>query len=241
MASAADPVTQAARAGDPDRYLAALYAPEPARGVMIALAAFSADLDRIVSAVREPLLAEIRLQWWRDALSSAQRGDATGHPIADRLAPHLASNLLPPGLLQGMIDAAPRPDLAALAADPQALNAHLNKSAGAAFGLAARALGATHSDPLDAACRNAAASYGLAQALVMAQTAPPALIAAASQALPAALSAVHRLDSAYLPAFLPLTMTPVYLRQAESGASGAPMPLTRWWRLARANLTGRLG
>jgi len=241
MAAAPDSVAEAARDGEPDRYLAALYAPEPARNIMIALAAFSADLTRIVATVREPLLAEIRLQWWRDALGSAQRGEATGHPIADRLAPHLTSGLLPPGLLLGMIDAAPLPDLVALAADPQALNAHLSKSAGAGFALAARALGATHSDALDAACRSAAASYGLARILAAAQKPPLSLIAAARQAQPEALAAVHRLDTAYLPAFLPLTMTAANLRQAEDGIAGAPSPLTRWWRLARANLTGRLG
>ena len=241
MASAPDPVVEAARAGEPDRYLAALYAPEPARGIVIALAAFAADLNRIASSVREPLLAEIRLQWWRDALGAAKRGERTGHPIADRLAPHLVSGLLPPGLLLGLIDVAPHPNLSALAADSQALTAYLSKSTGAGFALAARALGATHSDGLDAACRSAAASYGLARVLAADLHPPDFLIAAARQAMPEAMSAVRCLDSAYLPAFLPLAMTAAYLRQAEAGMAGAPTPLTRWWRLARANLTGRLG
>jgi 15-cis-phytoene synthase len=244
MAALRDLLVEAARAGEPDRYLAALYAPEPARGRMIALAAFAADLARIAATVREPLLAEIRLQWWRDALTAALRGEATGHPIADRLAPDLASGTLPMGLLLGMVDVALPPGLNALAADPQALRARLGKGQGAAFALAARALGAVHSEALEAACQRTGFVYGLSRLLAASPIMAPDIKAAwtgqARQAQPAAAAAVQRLDSALLPAFLPLAMTAAYLGQANGKATGGAMPLRRWWRLARANLSGRL-
>jgi len=241
---APDPVAEAARNGEPDRYLSALYAPEPARGRMIALGAFAADLARIAAAVREPMLAEIRLQWWRDALGAAQRGEVTGHPIADRLAPDLASGLLPVGLLLGMTDAAPRPDLAELAADGQALKALLGKREGAAFALAARALGATHADGLESAAEACGFAYGLARLLIAAPAPDPVLrgqLAARCRAvLPEAATSASRLDSALLPAFLPLSMTSTYLSQADGGAAAGTMPLRRWFRLWRASLSGRL-
>ena len=53
--AALDPVAQAARAQEPDRYLSALYAPEPARSRLVALAAFQAEIARIPASVREPL------------------------------------------------------------------------------------------------------------------------------------------------------------------------------------------
>lgn len=237
---ARDPVLEAARTGEPDRYLSALYASEPARGRLMALAAFAAGLARISSTIREPMLIEIRLQWWRDALVAGQRGEATGHPVADRLAPDVASGILPLGLLLGMADAAPRPDLTRLASDAQALRAQLNKSEGAAFALAARALGAAHSAVLDEACQRAGFGYGLAR---LAVSAPPVaadlrarLAAQCRDALPGAAAAVRRLDTALLPAFLPLTMSDAYLRHS----SGAAMPLLRWWTLWRANLRGRV-
>jgi len=235
-----DPVIEAAKLGEPDRYLSALYAPEPARGRMIALAAFAGDLARIAAGVREPMLAEIRFQWWREALAAGQRGDATGHPIVDRLAPDVASGLLPPGLLLGMIDAAAKPNLGALFTDAQALKAQLSKSEGAAFALAARALGAAHSEALEAACERAGFAYGLARLLVRFSHPVPDLAAQCRQSLPVAAVAVARLDSALLPAFLPLTMTPAYLRQAEVGAAAATLPLRRWWHLWWANLRGQL-
>ena len=42
----------AARAGEPDRYLAALLAPRTERADLLALAAFAAELARVASAVR---------------------------------------------------------------------------------------------------------------------------------------------------------------------------------------------
>src|SRR5581483_4773128 len=79
-----DAVLQSARAGEPDRYLAALLAPAAARAHLLALAAFSSELGRVASAVtREPLMGEIRLQWWRDALEPGASGEPTGNPVAD--------------------------------------------------------------------------------------------------------------------------------------------------------------
>lgn len=239
-----DPVSEAARLGEPDRYIAALYAPEPARGSLIALAAYSGDLARIAATVREPMLAAIRLQWWRDALASGERGAATGHPIADRLAPAIASGLLPLGLLLGMGDAAATRLTAPLVSDDQALKSHLSKSYAAAFMLASRALGATYSAELEAATQLAGQSYGLARLLAAGPALEPGLMAdlasRAREALPRAAAAARRLDSALLPAFLPLTMTAPYLGQVEGTGAARPTPLQRWWRMWRANLGGRL-
>ena len=81
--AAADAVAAAARAGEPDRYLAALLSPSSKRLGLLALAAFSAELANVPRLVtREPGMGEIRLQWWRDALHGDD-GTRTGNPIAD--------------------------------------------------------------------------------------------------------------------------------------------------------------
>ena len=66
------------REGDPDRYLAALFAPADKRPHLFALYAFNHEIARVRDSVREALLGEIRLQWWRDALQGEARGDVRG-------------------------------------------------------------------------------------------------------------------------------------------------------------------
>ena len=63
-----------ARALDRDRFLAAQFAPEPSRVRLLALLALNAEIARAPRAAREPLLAEMRLQWWYEAVSGVLAG-----------------------------------------------------------------------------------------------------------------------------------------------------------------------
>lgn len=60
------------RAVDYERYLATLYAPPSKRPHLAALFAFNAEIARIRETVKDPLLGEIRLRWWRDALDNSE-------------------------------------------------------------------------------------------------------------------------------------------------------------------------
>ena len=64
-------VLDTVRAVDRDRFLAALFAPEPARRGLLALLAFDYELARTRTVTREPMLARIRLEWWREAVAEA--------------------------------------------------------------------------------------------------------------------------------------------------------------------------
>jgi 15-cis-phytoene synthase len=162
-----DTVAASARAGEPDRYLAALLAPPSAREGMLALAAFSAELGRIGQLVtREPMMGEIRLQWWHDALQPAEAGLRTGNPVADALREAVARHDLPAPLLFGMIDA----HASDLEPEPfpteAALDAYLAGSEGAQFALAARMLGGAATPQLEAASEAAGRAYGIARLLL---------------------------------------------------------------------------
>ncbi len=50
---------------------------------------FFRDVSKIAFRVDEPLLGEIRLQWWRDGIAKLARDERLGHPVADALAPFL--------------------------------------------------------------------------------------------------------------------------------------------------------
>ena len=160
-----------ARAGEPDRYLAALLAPRAARDGLLALAAFSAELGRIGHLVRrEPLMGEIRLQWWRDALDLADGpagGDSrTGNPIADALRDARTRHALPGPLLRGMIDAHASDLQAEPFADEDKLDAYFAGSEGAQFALAAQILGAAPGPEMEAASASAGTAYGLTRLLL---------------------------------------------------------------------------
>jgi 15-cis-phytoene synthase len=99
-----DPFAHAAeiaRAGDRDRYLADLFAPQPARDHLFALHAFNVEIARIRESVKEPGLGEIRMQFWRDAL----RGDGAGHPVGRALVETIAAFGLPPEPFETLIEA----------------------------------------------------------------------------------------------------------------------------------------
>jgi phytoene synthase len=91
------------READRDRYLATLFAPAPLRGPLFALYAFDAEVARIRDRVTSPLPGEVRLQWWRDALSGSD--DVVGHPIATALLDAVQRFALAPQLFGDLIDA----------------------------------------------------------------------------------------------------------------------------------------
>jgi phytoene/squalene synthetase len=53
---------------DPDRWMAALFAPADARARLITLYAFYHEIARVPDAVSEPVIGEMRLSWARDAV-----------------------------------------------------------------------------------------------------------------------------------------------------------------------------
>ncbi|MGR3292111.1 MAG: squalene/phytoene synthase family protein, partial [Paracoccaceae bacterium] len=55
--------------GDPDRFLATMAAPVAKRGALFAVYAFNVEVTRAAWASAEPMICEIRLQWWLDALN----------------------------------------------------------------------------------------------------------------------------------------------------------------------------
>lgn len=75
------------RRGDPDRFLATMAAPVSARRVLFPLYAFNLEVARAPWVTNEPLIAQMRLQWWQDALDEIAGGDRVRrHEIATPLS-----------------------------------------------------------------------------------------------------------------------------------------------------------
>ncbi len=92
------------RKADPDRYLCALFAPAARREVLFALYAYNHELARACEVTREPGLALIRLQWWREVVE----GSAKRHEVATPLHAAVQAGALEESLLLEMIQARER-------------------------------------------------------------------------------------------------------------------------------------
>lgn len=157
--SDAEYIRDRVRTGDQDRYWSALLAPEPVRADLLALYAFHLEIAQVPEQVTEAQLGEIRLEWWREVLSTALGGGGGNHPVLMPLAAAAATRAFSPALLEGMIAARtfdlarePMPDFAAL-------RAYLLATAGAVFSLGAQITGVPDGAP--EASEHAAIAYGL--------------------------------------------------------------------------------
>ena len=159
--------------GDPDRFLAAMAAPVAARGALFVLYAFNLELARAPWVTAEPLIARMRLQFWRDVVALEEH---KAHAVAAPLQ-GLIQGGLPVAPLNAMIEAR-EAEVGAQApfAEAAALWAYLEGTAGALMQASVLALGGLES----AAARDFGAAQGLANYLM----AVPALTAAGKRALP---------------------------------------------------------
>jgi phytoene synthase len=121
MPDAFDHCQDLVRSGDKNRFLATLFAPQKYRRALSALYAFNLEVARTRELAREPMPGEIRLQWWRDLLTGAGRGEVDAHPVAAALRDTVVRYRLPPTTLLNLIDGRafdlynePVPDLAYL-------------------------------------------------------------------------------------------------------------------------------
>jgi len=88
---------------DPARFRAAMAAPLIARKVLLPIYAANVEISRAPWVTKEPIIAQMRLQWWRDALEEVAHAAPRRHEVVDALA-----DVLPPVAavaLSGSVDA----------------------------------------------------------------------------------------------------------------------------------------
>lgn len=132
---------------DPERALALSYAPRRGRAGLAALLALDATLGQILRTTREPLVGQMRLTWWHEALVALDRAPPPAQPVLQALAADVVPHGIAGATLAGMIDGWE----VLLDPDPlthSALEAYADARGGAVFALAGRMLGAMEHDPL---------------------------------------------------------------------------------------------
>ncbi|WP_457797400.1 phytoene/squalene synthase family protein [Methylocystis sp. S23] len=247
------------RAGDRDLWLASLFAPAPARRHIHAIYAYALECAEAPAKVSQPLLGEMRLRWWADALSDPASDGARAHPVADALIDTIRRFELPLDEVAALAEAHVADLYDDQTPDVATLEDYCRMTSGGPMRWAARILGAPSSPAFD----EAGISLGVARVLrrPSGPFIPADLLARHgadihSNAAPlrAALAELRdmaqaRYDSARRAArglakgreaLLPAATVPVYLermaRKDYDPLRGLtePSPLRRQWRLWRA-------
>lgn len=161
---------------DADRALALTYVPTAKRAAIQAIWRLDATLGQVLAGGREPLISQIKLTWWRDAL---EKLDST-NPPAEPVLQAVAAEVLPAGVSAVALSELEQGWTPLLSPDPlteDELASYASARGAALFRLSAAILGpplswemersaeawalvdlARHSNPVDAA-----AAYGSAR------------------------------------------------------------------------------
>jgi len=191
--------------------LALAYAPAGARDRWLTLLALDARLAGVVRTAREPMLAQIKLAWWRERLA----GDPAGWPKGEPLLARLAGWADPAGLAP-LVDG-----WEALLAEPPVDAATFAAGRATALTVLARELG---SDP--ALVEPFAHDWALADLALESEASAIAPVPPASGSLPRTLRPLAVLAG-------------VTRRAAARGGAPALYPPGAWLTAVRIGLFGR--
>src|ERR1700749_2563500 len=205
---------------DPDRYFSALFAPADKRPFLFALYALNHELAHVGESIREPMIGEIRLQWWRETLEGARAGNPRSHDIARAMAATFAAADVPADLLDAIIDARSFDLNRGRFADDASRDEYVSATSGNLMRLASRMLGSERDD----LAHEAGLAYGLAGLLrnqaVTGREILPDVATAKADAL-AHLVKARRMKKpgVSLAAFLPASLVPLYVHKPAKDIS----------------------
>ncbi|TXH95474.1 MAG: phytoene synthase [Pseudorhodobacter sp.] len=126
--------------GDPDRFAAVMAAPPAARARLFPLYAFNLEVARAPWASKEPMIAEMRLQWWRDVVAEPA---PRAHEVAGPFHAVIHEAGLPLDVIDALIAARIGDAYGAGFEDGAAFDAYLEDTGASLMWLAAKACGGT--------------------------------------------------------------------------------------------------
>jgi phytoene/squalene synthetase len=130
------------RKSDSDRFLATMTAPPDVRAVLFPLYAFNLEVAHLPWVSAEPMIAEMRLQWWQDSIAAVFRGGAPDpHEVLTPLADVIRAHDVQQQEFHGLIEARRRDTYAQPFADTPQLWQYLQDTSGNLMAIAARLLG----------------------------------------------------------------------------------------------------
>jgi 15-cis-phytoene synthase len=226
------------RLHDRDRYIATLFAPDEKREDLFALYAFAVEVARIPSLVSEPMIGEIRLQWWLDTLIAIGSKQAVDHPVAQAFAEVVQRHGLPIEHLENFVEAWRNDLYADQFPSVFALESFVAETEAAMMQFAAIVLDREAAKLASEVVGPAGTAFGLAKILARgeAKFIPPGeTIVSVAELARKRLQEARRatVPRSLLPAVLPAALTEFYLKSR-------PSALRSQWALWRAARRGRI-
>lgn len=245
-------ITQRMKANDADRYRALGFAAPERRNRLLVLYGLHLELAKVPELVSEPMLGEIRYQWWRDSLEAVYEGNPLRpHEIATPLAKLITDQSLSRFHLERLIDGRARDLDPTPFADIAAAQNYARETSGRLMLLAGEALEQPEQDALLLA-GEAWGLTGLARAWrfysgnMLAGLSFADICDAASTAYKKAQQTLNPVVPELLPAVAYIALIPGYLKAMSRGGFD-PLKdpvhygtLSKQIALLRASLTGRI-
>lgn len=101
-----DACAELVRSGDPDRFMTVMVSPREVRARLLVLYAFNLEIARAPWVTQEEMIAEMRLQWWADAVDEIYEGKPVRkHEVVVPLGHLINEHKLPRDLFDAMISA----------------------------------------------------------------------------------------------------------------------------------------
>jgi 15-cis-phytoene synthase len=195
---------------DKDSYLSCLYAPAMTRPHLFALYAFNMEIARIREVVSEPQVGLIRQQWWLDTLDGIYASATQDHPVAQALARAIEKANFPKQPLKNLIIARERDLYDDNFTSLNDLEGYLGETSSALIQMACLILGSSAPE----AAGFAGVALGIAKMLFDPRL-PKNLDLKAHARKRLAEARAMPVPPLALPAFLPASLTEVYLRQPK--------------------------
>ncbi len=106
-ADSAKYVAELVRAEDRDRYLTALFAPVSARQDVMTLYAANVEISKIRDAVSEPLIGQMKIEWWKNVIAAIYDGGdvPSGNPVVEELCRVIGARKLSRQNFDALLDA----------------------------------------------------------------------------------------------------------------------------------------
>ena len=240
---------EALKKADPDRFRAALMADAQGRRDLLILYAFHYELSKVPDVTSEPMLGQIRYEWWREAVDEIYSGrEVRRHEISTPLAELLLRTEMPRFWIDRLIDGRAR-DL-----DPQPFKdmddarEYARQTSGQLLQIAVKLLGGTPDDRLVQAgeawgLTGLARSYRYYHDRILQNLGFEDLVAAAADSY---TSAKGKVESRIFPAIAYTALVPKFLaRMTRTGFEPKTQsvnyePLAKQYCLLVAGLRGKI-
>jgi 15-cis-phytoene synthase len=223
----------------PIHYAACLFAPSTKRDALVTLYRFDAEIKRIPTLVSEPMLGEIRLVWWQEALNGERAGEAHLNPLASAILDLIATDKLPLTAFQQVIEGEIQSLETMPLADQRELEADYGRRFSVVFQLAAMILDPDAAQKAAVACGHSGIAYGIACDLAFHRHAVRRneIVELGEEHFGKARAAISGIPNTLRSAFLPLVVVDPILRKAgrvpQSEAVAMPSYLMSLWRMLR--------